>query len=246
MAGNANNSKPTAPKEIDVLFEDNHLLVINKPALLVTMGARPDEPSLVNLAKDYIRDKYQKPGNVYLGVVSRLDSFVSGVIVMARTSKAAARLNDQFRDKTADKTYLAIVPHHPNLESKGTLEHWLAKDESNHRMMTVAGGNSDSKTNSKAKLARLSYEVIGHHQQNCLLKIKLETGRKHQIRVQLAATHCPIVGDRKYGSKASFSVGIALHSRSLTIEHPTKREPMTFSAVPPRFWNVDGFKSDEE
>ena len=240
MAGNANNSKPTAPKEIDVLFEDNHLLVINKPALLVTMGARPGEPSLVNLAKDYIRDKYQKPGNVYLGVVSRLDSFVSGVIVMARTSKAAARLNDQFRDKTADKTYLAIVPHHPNMKSHGMLEHWLAKDEANHRMMTVASGESDS----KAKLARLTYEVIGHYQQNCLLKIKLETGRKHQIRVQLAATQCPIVGDRKYGSKAAFSVGIALHSRSLTIEHPTKREPMTFSAAPPRFWNVNGFQTE--
>lgn len=239
MAGNANNSKPTAPKEIDVLFEDNHLLVINKPALLVTMGARPGEPSLVNLAKDYIREKYQKPGNVYLGVVSRLDSFVSGVIVLARTSKAAARLNDQFRNKTADKTYLAIVPHHPNLKSYGTLEHWLAKDESNHRMMTVAGGDA----NPKAKLARLTYEVIGHHQQNCLLKIKLETGRKHQIRVQLAATGCPIVGDRKYGSKDSFSVGIALHSRTLTIEHPTKRQPMTFSTKPPRFWNVNGFQA---
>jgi len=242
MAGNANNSKPAAPKKIDVIFEDNHLLVINKPALLVTMGARPGEPSLVNLAKDYVRDKYQKPGNVYLGVVSRLDSFVSGVIVMARTSKAAARLNDQFRNKTTDKTYLAIVPHHPNLKSKGALEHWLAKDESNHRMMTVADGD----TNSKAKLARLTYEVIGHHQQNCLLKIKLETGRKHQIRTQLAATSCPIIGDRKYGSKATFSVGIALHSRSLTIEHPTKRQLMTFNAEPPRFWNVKGFHSDRD
>lgn len=224
-------------RDLKILFEDNHLLVINKPAVLATMGAAPGQPSLIELAKDYIREKYDKPGNVYLGVVSRLDSFVSGVIVVARTSKAAARLSQQFREKLADKTYIAIVADRGKLANNGQLEHWLLKDEPNHRMMTVKPGAND-----KAKLARLSYETIGQYQQNCLLKIKLETGRKHQIRVQLAASNCPILGDKKYGSRLPFKVGIALHSQSLTIEHPTKRERMTFIAEPPLWWNLEKYR----
>lgn len=226
-------------KDLQIIYEDNHLLVINKPAVLATMGAAPGKPSLLEIGKDYIRKKYNKPGNVYLGVVSRLDSFVTGVIVVARTSKAAARLSEQFRNKSVEKTYLAIVPD-GKLESSGQLENWMIKDEPNHRMMTVKDGFKNG------KLARLAYEKIGSDQQYCLLKIKLETGRKHQIRVQLAAAKCPIIGDKKYGSRQPFKIGIALHSQSLTIEHPTKRQPMAFSAEPPPWWHLDKFGYKQE
>ena len=200
------------------------------------MGVGSDQTSLVTIAKDYLKKKYDKPGNVYLGIVSRLDSFVSGVIVLARTSKAAARLNKQFANKQPTKKYWAIVPANQCGDSK-TLEHWVTKDEPNHRMMTVA---EDSKY--KPKKAILTYNSIGEFQSQKLLEIKLLTGRKHQIRLQLSASGIPIVGDRKYGSPISFPKGIALHSQSLTIEHPTQNRQLTFSSQPPDYWNVHRFR----
>lgn len=220
--------------EIDVIYEDNHLLVLNKPALLPTMGVKPDQPSLINLAKAYLKQKYAKPGNVYLGVVSRLDSFVSGVVVFARTSKSAARLTKQFSNGETSKLYYAIVPSF-QCKSQDDLIHWLAKDESNHRMMTV------SKDTTKAKRAHLKYECMGECRNHCLLRIELLTGRKHQIRVQLATTNRAIVGDRKYGSKEPFQSGIALHSYSLSIQHPTRKESLTFERNPPQWWRVERF-----
>jgi 23S rRNA pseudouridine1911/1915/1917 synthase len=226
------------PNRVKVIFEDNHLLVIDKPALLATMGVREGEDSLVVRAKDYLRDKYNKPGNVYLGVVSRLDSFVSGVIVLARTSKAASRLTDQFRKRSPDKTYLALVPNNDSLPERGRLEHFLYKDESQHRMVATKQLPPNQPT---AKNAILNFSTIGLHNEQRLLEIKLETGRKHQIRVQLAAAGCPIIGDRKYDSEVSFKTGIALHSHRLTIEHPTLRSPQSFQSVPPPFWRIERF-----
>ena len=145
--------------EIDVLFEDNHLLVINKAALIPTMGVKPGQTSLVQLVKEYIKHKYQKPGNVYLGVVSRLDAFVTGVIVFARTSKAAARLSEQFRNKTAVKTYWAIVPAKTVLDQRHELVNWLAKDEPNHRMMCVSE-NRVEETEGNGRIADLTLLAV--------------------------------------------------------------------------------------
>jgi 23S rRNA pseudouridine1911/1915/1917 synthase len=222
---------------LKILYEDNHLLVIDKPAPLATMGAEEGQPSLVSIAKDYLRVKYNKPGNVYVGIVSRLDAFVTGVIVLARTSKAASRLTDQFRRRSIQKTYWAIVAD-PLPSDSGTLEHHVFKNDLRHRMVIARDLQN---LPPDAKLARLSYRVIGTRQNRSLLQVKLETGRKHQIRVQLESIGCPIVGDRKYGSDVPFRCGIALHSKSLTLEHPTTRERLDFEAAAPKWWNVNKF-----
>ena len=224
-------------KPLKVLYEDNHLLVIDKPAPLATMGAEAGQPSLAEMAKDYLRVKYNKPGNVYVGVVSRLDAFVTGVIVLARTSKAAARLTDQFRRRTVEKTYWAIVAD-PLPDQAGTLEHHVFKNDARHRM-EVAGRRDQLPPD--AKLARLKYQVIASDQQRSLVEVKLETGRKHQIRVQLESIGCPVVGDRKYGSEIPFKQGIALHSRFLSIDHPTKQERLEFESEPPSVWRLEKF-----
>jgi 23S rRNA pseudouridine1911/1915/1917 synthase len=229
-------------EKLNVLFEDNHLLVVNKPPLLPTMGVKEGELSLLSQSRQYIKKKYNKPGNVYLGIVSRLDAFVSGVIVLAKTSKAAGRLSEQFRNRTADKTYWAIIPDALKEES-GRLEDWVIKNESLHRMTVIPKGR---KTPTGAKVARLNYKTIGTEitSRQCptkLLEIKLETGRKHQIRVQLENAGASILGDRKYGSDLPFKRGIALHSRELSIEHPTNRVLQSFQAETPSWWNIDRY-----
>ena len=233
--------RPSSEK-LNVLFEDNHLLVVNKPPLLPTMGVKEGELSLLTQSRQYIKKKYNKPGNVYLGIVSRLDAFVSGVIVLAKTSKAAGRLSEQFRNRTADKTYWAIIPDVLQ-EDSGRLEDWVIKNESLHRMTVVPNGK---KTPTAPKIARLNYQTIGTEKNNRrsptkLLEIKLETGRKHQIRVQLENAGASILGDRKYGSELPFKRGIALHSRELSIEHPTNRVLQSFQAETPSWWNIDRY-----
>jgi len=218
---------------LDILYEDNHLLAVNKPPMLPTMGVAENRPSLLALAKEYIRQKYSKPGKVYLGIVSRLDAPVTGVVLMARTSKAAARLTALFRDRQTQKIYWAIVEGrvHP---PAGELTHYLRKDE-RHRRMHVAAPSTDG-----AQLAKLAYRVIRRHDilaSGTLLEVQLLTGRKHQIRVQLADTLGPILGDRKYGSTRPFPVGIALHSHRLTLEHPVRRTPLTIEAPLPASWS---------
>jgi len=221
-----------------VIYEDNHLMVINKPALLPTMGVVEGQRSLVSLVKSYLKVKYRKPGNVYVGVVSRLDSFVSGIVVFARTSKAAARLSRQFAESSVTKKYLAIVQGHL-AENNGTLRHWLVKDENKHRMIAV---NADQARRLNARCAVLHFRKRGFSQGNCLLEIVPQTGRKHQIRVQLASEGCSIVGDRKYGNNEPFPRGIALHSQSLTLAHPTERREMSFLAEPPGYWELWRFQ----
>ena len=233
--------RPSSEK-LNVLFEDNHLLVVNKPPLLPTMGVKEGELSLLTQSRQYIKKKYNKPGNVYLGIVSRLDAFVSGVIVLAKTSKAAGRLSEQFRNRTADKTYWAIIPDVLQ-EDSGRLEDWVIKNESLHRMTVVPNGK---KNPTGAKIARLNYQTIVTEKNNRrsptkLLEIKLETGRKHQIRVQLENAGASILGDRKYGSELPFKRGIALHSRELSIEHPTNRVLQSFQAETPSWWNIDRY-----
>jgi 23S rRNA pseudouridine1911/1915/1917 synthase len=216
---------------LDVLYEDNHLLVVNKPAMLPTMGVAADEPSLLSLAKEYIRRKYAKPGEVYLGVVSRLDAPVTGVLLIARTSKAAARLTEMFKRRDVEKTYWALVEGRVE-PAGGTLVHFLRKDE-RHRKMHVATAQA-----ADAQRAELSYRLLRSVKQNSLLEVELMTGRKHQIRVQLADALAPVVGDRKYGSRRAFPHGIALHSRRLAFEHPVKKSPVVIEAPLPPAWEA--------
>lgn len=214
---------------LDVVYEDNHLLAANKPAMLPTMGAAENVESLLTVAKDYLRQKYEKPGNVYLGIVSRLDAPVTGVCLMARTSKAAARLTESFKSRSVRKLYLAVVAGEPPAEAE-ILEHYLRKDE-RHRKVHVTTASAEG-----AQVARLRYRLLGTLHGTSLLEVELDTGRKHQIRVQLAKIGCPIVGDLKYGSNVDFEPGIALHSRQLALEHPVRREPLEIMAPLPASW----------
>ena len=226
------NAAALQPNEI--LFEDNHLLVINKRAGLITQGAPAGTPNLFELAKDYVRIKYNKPGNVYLGIVSRLDAKTTGVIVIARTSKSAARLSNQFRQHQPKKLYWAIVgSDRGTIADEGQQEDWLIKDDAAMRMRCV------TKSTEGAKFAKLSWRAIGKFQDKTILEIELETGRKHQIRCQLAAMGFPILGDRKYGSNDEFpSPGIALHSKSIQLTHPTKNNLIRFEAEVPSYWKI--------
>jgi len=222
---------------LKVIYEDNHLLVIDKPAGLITQGAKVGEQSVITLAGAYLKKKYNKPGNVYVGIVSRLDSAVSGVLVVARTSKAAARLNEQFKKTTPKKTYVAITPNRYKFES-AKLDDVLIKNE-NRKRMEIA--SESDRTNKAARQAALEYRISGTFGDLALVEVQLITGRKHQIRVQLANCGCPILGDRKYGSKLQFEPGIALHCRSLAIEHPTRDEGLEFESPPPKHWQLQRF-----
>ncbi len=214
---------------LEVLYEDNHLLVLNKPAGLPTMGTPGPAPTLLILAKDYIKAKYHKPGNVYLGVMSRLDAPVTGVVLLARTSKAAARMTEQFRTHAVQKVYWALVEGSPP-ETAGTLVDWLTQDERHRRMHVVAADQAG------AKEARLSYRVLAGDGRMSLVEVQLETGRKHQIRLQMAHHGHPVAGDRKYGSQLKFSTGIALHARRLVVAHPVRDESLVLEAPLPKSW----------
>ena len=211
------------------LYEDNHLLALNKPPRLPTMGAPAGVDTLLTLARDYIKHKYNKPGNVYLGVVSRLDAPVTGVVLLARTSKAAARLTEQFRGKQVEKIYWAVVQQPPD-PPQGECVDWIGK-HARHRKVFVTHRDAPD-----AQEARLSYRTLGVVRGHGLLEVQLETGRKHQIRVQLARLGCPILGDRKYGAKTEFSPGIALHAARLRLEHPVGGEPLQIVAPLPPAW----------
>ncbi len=221
---------------IDILFEDNHLLVVNKPVGALVQGdATGDEP-LVEVAKRYIKDKYEKPGAVFLGVVHRLDRPVSGVVVFARTSKALARMNTLFRDKKTKKTYWAVVENRPPAK-KDTLVHWLVKDEAKNKTTAF------SKENAQGKRSELTYAIKGQQGPYYLLEVNPITGRPHQIRVQLASVGCPIVGDLKYGYRtANDDGGICLHAFELEFTHPVTKSPIAVKVVPPDsgVWSLFG------
>ncbi len=216
--------------EIQVLYEDNHLLVINKPAELATMGALAGEPTAVGWAADYLKRKYQKPGNVFVGVVSRLDSFVTGVLVLARTSKAARRLTEQFRERHTRKLYYACVEGQLSEPNWKTLTAHIVKNDTARRMEVTTAKFPD------AQLATLQLRTLASIANQSLLEIDLGSGRKHQIRLQLADQGHPVIGDSKYGATTKFPRGIALHAHKLTIEHPTMNQTMTFVAAVPASW----------
>jgi len=218
--------------QLSVLYEDNHLLVINKPACIATMGAESGQPTIHQMAADYLKQKYNKPGNVYVGIVSRLDTMTSGVLVLARTSKAASRLSDQFAGRGEHRTrklYLAVVEGRVEPVT-GQWTDLVRKDDAARRMRVAAQATSDSRE------ANLSYTTVTTTDDATLLAVELLTGRKHQIRVQAADRGHAVLGDRKYGSRRGFPHGIALHSWQLLVHHPTKRDAMQFHCDPPPSW----------
>jgi len=221
----------TPPRHLQVLLEDNHLLVVNKPAGLATMGVEAGQPSLVTQCKEYLKRKYDKPGNVYLGVVSRLDAQVAGVVVFARTSKAAARLCEQFRNRDVLKEYWSIVA---GLVTAGAFQwqDWIARNEALQRMEVVAPNTPG------ATLAVLSGTRLAVNRDTTLLSVQPTTGRKHQIRVQCAYRSHPILGDRKYGSRHAFPQGIGLFSRRLQFAHPVRHTPCDVVAAIPAAWRT--------
>ncbi|MEY3100700.1 MAG: hypothetical protein RIS63_1604 [Bacteroidota bacterium] len=211
-----------------ILYEDNHVIVVNKMPSELTQGDKTGDATLPDLIKTYLKEKYQKPGNVFLGVVHRLDRPTSGALVFARTSKALERLNAQFRDKETNKIYWAIVGQKPP-QDKSELAHFLKKNETQNKSYVVAEGTPG------AKKALLGYQYIGSSERYHLLEIKLETGRHHQIRCQLAHMGCVIKGDLKYGDKRSNpDASICLHARTLSFEHPTTKERISVVAPLPK------------
>lgn len=222
-----------------ILFEDNHLLVLNKPADWIVQGASTDQRSLLESARLYIKNKYEKPGNVYLGVVSRLDAPVTGAVPFARTSKCAARLSEQFRSQSVSKEYWAIVSGAPQaIEAR--VEQTLLRRPSETVTKVCASDHPEG------QLAVLEYRVVSCFKSQSFLRIRLITGRKHQIRCQLSAIGCPILGDRLYGSKENFPQGIALHCQRLEFEHPTTKARLKVLADPPIYWPANCRKTGDE
>ncbi len=210
---------------IRILYEDNHLLVVEKPANLPVQADLSGDEDLLSMLKAYIRQRYEKPGEAYLGLVHRLDRPVGGVMVFAKTSKAAARLTEQFRSHEAKKRYAAIVIGEP--KPCAALTDWLYKDERTFSSRVVPPGTDG------AKEARLRYALLGRANGRALLDVELFTGRPHQIRVQLLNAGLPIVGDQRYEPGARAGEQIRLWAYALTLTHPTLREPMTFFCAPP-------------
>lgn len=207
-----------------VLYEDNHLLVVEKPYGVPSQADETGDADMLSLCKAYIKEKYQKPGDVYLGLVHRLDRPTGGVMVFARTSKAAARLTAQIQAGQFEKTYLAVLTSAPPKQA-GTLTHWLFKDETAH-IARIANQQTPG-----AKLAELEYETLAQRDELVLVRIRLVTGRFHQIRAQMAAVGCSVYGDMKYGAR-SLKAPLALFAWRLCLDHPTKGERLCFTAQP--------------
>jgi 23S rRNA pseudouridine1911/1915/1917 synthase len=220
-------SVPLPP--LDILYEDNHCLAIAKPSGTLSTHYQGREETLDRAVKEYLKEKFHKPGNVFLGVVHRLDRPVSGVLLFARTSKAAARIAEQFREGTVEKVYWAIIEG-DLAATAGTLEDWLLKDRTIGRVEVVEPRTPG------ARQALLHFQRRGSHGDLTWLELRPQTGRTHQLRVQLAHRGHPIYGDAKYGSVHIFPQAVALHARSLAFLHPIRYEPITLVADVPRMW----------
>ena len=222
-----------------VLYEDNHLIAVAKKAGDIVQGDKTGDVPLSDLVKAYLKDKYQKPGNVYLGVVHRLDRPVSGVVLFAKTSKALPRLNKMFAEHQAvKKTYLAIVANRPP-QQEGTLTHWLTRNEQQNTARAYDREVPGSKK------AVLDYRIVAQSERYFLLEIELKTGRHHQIRCQLAKMGCPIKGDLKYGAKRSNPDGsISLQSHRVEFEHPVSHETIAIEAPLPHDPVWEGMRID--
>ena len=215
-----------------IIFEDNHLLVINKDAGVLVQGDKTGDTPLSDLAKAYVKEKYQKPGEVFMGVIHRIDRPVSGLVLMARTSKALERMNEQFKNREIEKKYLAVVRNRPAANA-GNLVHWLIKNPETN----VTKAYEKEVPNSMR--SELNYKLIGELDGFYLLEVNPITGRPHQIRVQLASMNCPIVGDNKYGyPRGNKDKSICLHAHSVKFMHPVKKEEMQLFAALPQdnFW----------
>ena len=213
-------------ENLKVIYEDNHIIVVEKIPNIPSQSDKTGDIDMLTIVKEYIKQKYQKPGNVYLGLVHRLDRPVGGIMIFAKTSKSASRLSNQVREKIFEKKYLAIVDG--KFENKtGTLEDYLYKDERNNISQVV------KPTKKNAKLAKLDYEVLKYDEAKnlSLVKINLHTGRHHQIRVQLSNAGHSIFGDQKYGTRGR-GKPIRLWAYMLTIKHPITKEQMTFKDLP--------------
>lgn len=211
--------------EEQILFEDNHLIAINKAPSQIVQGDKTGDVTLPDLIKEYWRNKYQKPGNVFCGVIHRLDRPTSGVVIFARTGKGLERMNKQFRDKEPSKTYLALVEGAPK-QKQGRLVDFLKKNEKQNKSYVVSAKDG--------KESVLNYKTLKTFDNYCLLEIKLETGRHHQIRCQISALGHPVKGDVKYGAKRGNSDGsICLHSATLSFIHPTNQIDMMITAPLP-------------
>ena len=214
---------------LKVIYEDNHILVVEKPCNVPSQADNTGDVDMMALCKDYLREKYNKPGNIYVGLVHRLDRPVGGIMVFAKTSKASSRLSESIRTKNFNKTYLAIVENN-HLEEEGIFEDYMYKNEALNKSAVCSKGKSG------AKLARLSYKIIStqiiNRKPYSLVEINLETGRHHQIRVQFSSRKCPLYADQKYGN-GPISEQIALWAYKVSFKHPVKDEIVTFKCNPP-------------
>ena len=217
--------------KINIIYEDNHLLIVEKPINVIVQEDNTKDKDLLTILKEYIKEKYNKPGNVYLGLVHRLDRPVGGIMVFARTSKSASRLSEQIRNKTFKKTYNAVVIG--NINEKGTLKDKLLKNEKTN-IVTVSD---------KGKEAILHYKKIDYKDNMSLVEINLETGRPHQIRVQFSNYGYPLYGDNKYNKKATSNEQIALFAKKIEFTHPTTKENMSFELDLPNRYPFNLFKN---
>ena len=215
---------------INIIYEDNHLLVVEKPINIIVQEDNTKDKDLLTILKEYIKEKYNKPGNVYLGLVHRLDRPVGGIMVFAKTSKAAGRLSEQIRNKTFKKTYNAIVMG--NINQSGKLEDYLLKDEKKNIV----------KVDKSGKLAILYYKKLSYKDNMSLVEINLETGRSHQIRVQMSNYGYLLFGDQKYNKKASVGEQIALFAKKIEFVHPITREKLVFEIDLPNRYPFNIFR----
>lgn len=224
------------PIEDRILFEDNHLLIVNKLPSEIVQGDKTGDVCLLDDVKSYIKDTYNKPGNVYAGLVHRIDRPVSGAVIFAKTSKALSRMTIKVKEREFSKTYLAIVKNKPPKDEE-ELSNYMIKNEAQNKSYIV-----DSKTKG-AKLAQLRYRVVGTSESYYLLEVELITGRHHQIRAQLAHIGCPIKGDLKYGfPRSNADASISLHAYRIRFEHPTLKKPIDIIAPRPGGMPWDAFE----
>ncbi len=217
---------------IDVIYEDNHLLVVKKPINILSQGDNTNDLDMVNLLKRYLKEKYNKPGNVFVGLIHRLDRPVGGIMVFAKTSKCASRLSEQVRNKTIKKTYKAVI--HKTMDKKeGTLKDYLYKNKTTNMVSVV------TKNHKEAKDAVLDYKTLASNDEFSLVEIDLHTGRPHQIRVQFSSRNHPLYGDQRYGN-SKVGEQIALWSYKLEFNHPTTKERLVFTCDTPNEypWNL--------
>lgn len=219
---------------LSILYEDNHLIAVNKEPGVLVQGDITGDTCLADMVKQYIKEQYHKPGNVFTGVAHRIDRPVSGVVLLAKTSKALERINQMFKDRTIYKTYWAVVKN-PPVHTSGNLVHYLIKNQATNKSKAFTTEKPGT------KLAEMQYQLINHSQTYYLLQVNPLTGRHHQIRAQLAAIGCPIKGDVKYGfDRPNPDASIHLHARSISFVHPIQKIEMIITANPPdeKIWSL--------